>query len=177
MKQRIESYSFTPKDSVFIDANIWLFLYSPLGRNDPRTAIYSASLKQILSAGTSVYIDVLVMSEFVNRFARFEWEMRGGLQAAGAFKAFRRSQDYRPVGQSIAAALKAIFKIANRLDSGFKSLLTETFLSEFEAANHDFNDHIIAGLCADNGLTLVTDDADFKEFDITILTANRRLAF
>ncbi|MCG9128943.1 hypothetical protein JT359_15240 [Candidatus Poribacteria bacterium] len=39
----------------------------------------------------------------------------------------------------------------------------------------DFNDQIIAEICKENGLILVTHDGDFKSQDITILTDNNYL--
>ena len=48
-------------------------------------------------------------------------------------------------------------------------------LDDYAVGGFDFNDQVIAQLCKDKGLTLITNDGDFKGQDVTILTANRRL--
>ena len=70
----IDQYTFSDTDEVLLDANIWLFVYGPqYSATDQRTAVYSDALKRMLSAKTRIFVDVLVLSEFVNSFARFSF--------------------------------------------------------------------------------------------------------
>jgi len=48
-------------------------------------------------------------------------------------------------------------------------------VDEYEKGNSDFNDQVLAELCKSKGLTLVTDDSDFADTGLTIVTANQRL--
>ncbi|MGH8547812.1 MAG: hypothetical protein ACRERU_04290 [Methylococcales bacterium] len=48
-------------------------------------------------------------------------------------------------------------------------------IDEYAAGDSDFNDQVIAELCKKRGLKLVTDDGDFGRYEISIVTANRRL--
>ena len=48
-------------------------------------------------------------------------------------------------------------------------------LDDLASGEFDFNDKIIAAHCTNLGLKLVTDDSDFKNFNIPIITANSRL--
>jgi predicted nucleic acid-binding protein len=52
----------------------------------------------------------------------------------------------------------------------------EADVSNFVGGSHDFNDLILARLCRQDNLILVTNDADFAAIEgLTIVTANRRL--
>ena len=48
-------------------------------------------------------------------------------------------------------------------------------IDEFEKADSDFNDQILAELCKRRNLKLVTHDADFRDRGLNILTTNPRL--
>jgi predicted nucleic acid-binding protein len=69
----IERHNFSRKEQLFLDANIWIYVYGPQGPNDRKNRIYSSALANILRANAAIYIDVLVLSEFVN--ATREWSM------------------------------------------------------------------------------------------------------
>jgi len=68
--QDIRSYVFSEKDHLFLDANVWLSVYGPQVSRRKGWDIYSAAWRDIRMAGSKVYIDFLVLSEFINRFAR-----------------------------------------------------------------------------------------------------------
>ena len=70
---RVDSYEFAESDALFLDTNIWLYVYAPQAPNDWRTRIYSKSLGKILTAKSKIFIDALVLSEFINRYARFAY--------------------------------------------------------------------------------------------------------
>lgn len=173
---RISAYRFRKTDHLIFDTNIWLFLYSPqYGPTDSRVRVYSAALKSVLAARSRILIDSLVLSEFMNAMARFVYNTLPEQTKPGDFKAYRRSPAFKPAAKGIADACRRILGHATRTDIGFPSLNIETVLSDYEAGNMDFNDQMLAELCKRNGLTLVTDDGDFKRLGLTILTENKRL--
>jgi len=71
--QNIKSYVFKPTDELLLDANIWLSVYAPRRPNDWRAAVYSRALSDMLLAQSRIYIDVLIISEFINAYARIEF--------------------------------------------------------------------------------------------------------
>jgi predicted nucleic acid-binding protein len=171
----IDRYLFNRSDKILLDTNVWLFIECPLAHHPTKTPAYSKGLSQMLSLGCGLYADVLVISEFINRYARLEHKLYCNATRPIDFKDYRKGLEYRPLSKSIATAVRKILQHAERLESEFSRLNVDELLSDFELGCHDFNDQVIAGLCRTHGLMLITDDADFKPFDIPILTANPRL--
>jgi len=175
--QNIDRYRFRPSDELLFDANIWLFLYGPSRPSHPKVAIYSGAFKQILAAKIRVFLDVLVLSEFVNRYARIRHNLLAR-QLSGIpqdFKQFRNTSFFKSIAQDIAADTKQILGNCTPVESGFATLDLDTLTTEFAAGNSDFNDLVLAELCRSKRFKLVTDDGDFKNKAITILTANPKL--
>ena len=70
--RRLGTYHFRETDRLLFDTNVWLFLYSPqYGPNDNRVRVYSAAVKSALTAHSHIFVDALVLSEFINAWARF----------------------------------------------------------------------------------------------------------
>lgn len=175
--QDITAYGFTNADKLFFDANIWLFIYGPQGNPaDTRPGTYSSALKNALLAHSQIMVDVLVVSEFVNRFAHIEYDIRHPNKNQRLnFKQYRNSADFKPVAQTIVLALRNILKFASRVESGLSTIDINTLLVEFNNGGHDFNDQILERLCISQNLKLVTDDRDFKGKGVDILTANQHI--
>ena len=191
---QVEQHNFTSKDKLFLDANIWLYLFCPQGSRSFWVDIYSNVFDRILDADSRIYIDVLVVSEFINTFARQEYELaKQGLELAkqecelteqeyelakshlNSFKSFRNSPDFDLIAQGIAAAAKQIMKHCSRVESCFTTLEMNDLLTNYDTGNFDFNDQVIIEICKSNDFTLITNDSDFKNQEISILTANPKL--
>jgi len=171
--QDIRSHTFTGSDSLFLDANVWLSVYGPQVSQRPASQAYSKAWRDIRMAGSNVYIDFLVLSEFINRFARIVM----GQSAAGEknFKRFRQSPRFGDVAKEIALNVKSILQRSNPLGITFDHVDMDALLLEFEAGQSDFNDEVFAAFCKEKGFTLVTHDGDFRGKGIPILTANQHL--
>jgi predicted nucleic acid-binding protein len=172
----IKDYEFQPTDNLLMDANVWLMLYGPQG--DPssyRTRVYSDAFKRMLSARSTIHIDVLVTSEFINSYARLEWRLAIKRGLGAEFKEFRDSDEFPPVAQRIAADAKLLLQRCQCIESGFSTSDIAGVLTEYETGRKDFNDQMLADMCTRSGLILVTNDADFKASGPTVLTANKRL--
>ena len=168
--ERISRYHFTSQHKLFLDANIWLYLYGPKEHSSYWVEVYSEAFNRILKAESDVYIDVLIVSEFINRFARDEWEL--SKLYPESFKIFRNSLEFEAIAQGIAAAVKRIMRYCIQIESGFRSLKIENLLDDFANGKYDFNDQVITEFCKNNGLTLVTHDGDFDPGKLHILTEN-----
>lgn len=172
----ITGYQFSAADKLFFDANVWLFIYSPQYRpSDQRAGLYSAAYKRILEVQCRIFVDALILSEFVNVLARLAFHSLPSPQKPQDYKAFRRSPAFKPVARSIADACRRIVEACTRIESGFASVDVDVLLERYEGGKADFNDQILAQLCNRQGLTLVTDDGDFRDSGLQIVTANRRL--
>ena len=166
----VRHYNFTPQDKLFLDANIWFYLYGPQQLGNRWARIYSMVFNDILNAKSRIYIDVLIVSEFINSYARLKWKLAAS--HIKSFKDFRNSSYFKPVAQDIAADAKRVVDHCSRIESGFATLAIDDLLTEYAAGNSDFNDQVITELCKKNGLTLITNDRDFRSQEIQILTAN-----
>lgn len=173
----INGYAFSDQDNLFFDTNIWLYLYGPQGNpGDPVTQTYSQALARAMHAKSRIWIDVLIVSEFVNRFARIEYDIQyPNKSQRPSFKHFRNNPVFKPIAQAIVGAVRNIIKFTARTESGFATVDIDTLLSEFETTPSDFNDQILVRLCNANSLQLVTHDFDFKGKGVNILTANPRI--
>jgi predicted nucleic acid-binding protein len=169
----IASYKFSASDELLLDTNIWIFVYGPQKPGNAKAAAYSQALAKILAARSQIYIDVLIVSEFINTYARLKWKIVA--PHITDFKAFRRSQDFKPVAQDIAADVKQLLKHCARVENGFESLAIDALIDEYAAGDSDFNDQILTALCKRKRLKLVTDDGDFRGQGIPVVTANRKL--
>lgn len=166
----IETYEFTNKNKLLFDTNIWFYLYAPQGKPNKQTDVYSQAFANILKARSDIFIDVLILSEFINRYAR----QREPAESKG-FKSFRKSQEFRAIAVEIANISRRILDCSQRVSNRFDLIDAKVLLTEFENNRPDFNDQILVEICKSHDFMLVTDDADFKDCDCTILTANRKL--
>ncbi len=169
----VGQHNFSSKDKLFLDANIWMFFFGPQNPRDPWVGVYSQAFSRILTAKSPIYIDVLIVSEFINTYARQKWQHVA--PEVQEFKKFRRSSDFQPIAQDIASDVKRILQYGSQIESGFAMLEMDDLLDDFSTGAFDFNDQVITELCRREGLTLITHDGDFKNSGIPILTANRKL--
>ena len=169
----VRHHNFTSKDKLFLDANIWLYLFSPREPADRWKQIYSEVFERILKANSRIYVDVLVLSEFINAYARTKW--RAAAPHIRSFKDFRSGRGFKPVAEDITASVKEIVSHCSRIESGFTTLPINDLLADYITGDFDFNDQVITELCKSNGFTLITNDSDFNTQEIPILTANPSL--
>lgn len=175
-RRDIATHQFKKEDPIFFDANIWIYILGPQGApNDARTRTYSAAFNRLIKAECKLYIDVLVLSEFANRYARLEYATRDANGQYVDYKAFRNSQDFAEVAQAIADSMRRILEHSIPIESGFSDLNHSAFASQLENGSCDFNDMVITALCVSNSFFLVTHDSDFEDEDVSILTANGKL--
>ena len=170
-----KSYNISRNDALLIDANIWIYLYGPQAPKDPKSRDYSNVLAKILKAKCSIFLDVLILSEFINRYSRSKCWLEKGSSDPTTFKRYRQSSDFKPVAKEIADAVRRILKHCECIESDITSIDMSTLLTDYESKCPDFNDQVLAELCKSRSLKFVTHDGDFKDYDITVLTTNRRM--
>lgn len=171
----IDTYEFAETETLFVDTNIWLYIYAPQAPRDWKPRIYSKALSKILAAKSQIFIDVLVLSEFINRYARLDFNLRRIAGLAVDFKEYRKSPDFKPVAKDIEISVRHVLKHCQRTESGFSACDIESLLAKFGEGESDFNDQLMVDLCRGKGFKLITHDQDFKDCGLTVLTANGRL--
>ena len=168
----LKRYNFGSHDRLFLDANIWLYVYAPQKPKNYWVNVYSKAFERILAAKSCIYIDILVVSEFINTYAKIKWNINA---TSESFKTFRNSDDFKPIAQEIADNTKRVLGHCSRIENDFKTVKIDDLLNDYATGDFDFNDQMITDLCKRKGLKLITNDGDFKDQGIPILTANSKL--
>ncbi len=169
----VEKYNFTAGDELFLDTNVWLFINGMQNFSDSRVPIYSSAFHRILEAQSRIYIDILIVSEFINAYAKQKWRLAG--KSKVKFKTFRDSPAFKSIAQEIVEDVKRVLSHCSYIESRFEASDVGVLIDEYARGGADFNDLCIKELCRREGLKLITDDGDFSGQEISVLTANRNL--
>lgn len=175
----IRSYSFGPEDRLFFDTNIWLEISNPFANaHGEKARVYSKAYQEIIHKGIKIFIDICVISEFINRCARLrfeQWKEENSNSAQVSFKTYRATDDYTETIRAVENAAQSFMADCAPLNTPFSHSALRRLISECGNSRHDFNDLLIAEVCKAHKLTLVTDDGDFRDLPIPILTYNSNL--
>lgn len=163
---KLKDFAYLSDKDVFVDANVLIYLFWPTGQLSYESN-YARVFSNLIRQGNNLYVDFLVISEVVNRVLRIEHQK---LNSNQKFKDFRNSQYgkevvndiYLIVQNNILRSFKIIGKSFNKSD-------IEGFLIVDQI---DFVDKATISICTENNLVLLTNDRDFKNSGIDILTSN-----
>ena len=111
----LSSYSFSSDEQILVDTNVWLYLF-PAPGNPPYNFAqqYSTAFANLVSAQAQPVIDPMVLSEYLNRYIRIEWE--GNYRSLyPKFKGFRKSQDFSAVVSTAETFAKRILSFCKSI--------------------------------------------------------------
>jgi predicted nucleic acid-binding protein len=168
----IENYDFPAGKDYFFDTNIWLYIYGPISWPDQMSDAYSRTLKKIRNSEGTIYINCMIISEFINAFSRIEFKQQTDFTR---FKEFRNSLAFRAIAQDIAYNVRKILKSTLTCDPELQAIDIPEVMDLFEQGKYDFNDLLFAQICRGKDMVFVTHDKDFSELGVEILTANEKL--
>jgi len=151
---------------IFVDANILIYLFWPTGSHHFEQN-YARVFRTLLTQGNPLYIDFLVISEVINRVLRIEHLK---LNSNMSFKNFRDSQDGKDTLDDIHTIIKG--NILNRFNVEGKIFNNQEMENLMVINDLDFVDKATVSLCAEKSLVLLTNDRDFKNSGLDILTGN-----
>lgn len=169
----INNFTPVPSDNFFFDNNVWIFLFCPIGNHDKnKQKRYSCFLQQIMSSKATIWVNGVVLSEFINTSLRLDfnlWKQNANIVSPDFKKDYRQTIRYKSTIQSIISAVTQILKISEKCTDNFNALdLNNIFNNLF---NIDFNDLCYVELCKCTKYKLVTDDHDFDNIkdNITVI--------
>lgn len=171
----LSSYSFSSDEQVLVDTNVWLYLF-PAPGNPPQSFAqqYSTAFANLVSAQAQPVLDPMVLSEYLYRYIRLEWE--GNYKSRySKFKDFRNSSDFSPIASVVEKTAKKILSFCQIHSVPANELDLSQALSDFSAGGEDFNDALLVDVCKKRNLKLMTNDGDFQDGGIEVLTTNPRL--
>lgn len=171
----LSSYTFSSNEQVLVDTNVWLYLF-PAPGNPPHNFAqqYSTAFANLVSAQAQPVLDPMVLSEYLNRYIRLEWEGNYRTQYL-KFKDFRNSPDFSAVALAAETFARRILSFCQIHSIPADELDLSLALAEFSAGGVDFNDALLVDICKNRNLKLMTNDGDFQDGGIEVLTTNRRL--
>ena len=91
------------------------------------------------------------------------------------FKTFRASADFKNIAIEIAVNIRKIVRFSKICNHELSDIALFEVSDDFENGIYDFNDLIITEICKDKNLILVTDDGDFKDSNIEVVTVNNKM--
>lgn len=160
---------------VFFDANILLYLYwsTNLSWQERYSQVYS----KLIDQNNPFVLHYVVISEFINRAIKIEYSnylRENNITSKDfSYKSYRDSEAGKEVQNDVYTLVKSIlleqFEIVNK---NLNQIEIEAML---EVDNLDFSDKLINQVCKDNNYVLLTNDRDFKDTGIDILTLNRNI--
>ena len=176
----VNTYNPNENDKLFFDANIWMYLFCPIG-GYKRDAVkkYSGLLKRVIQSRASIFISSLVLSEFFNAYTRLEFNILKRKDSASYQdfkKDFRKTDRYKELVTSIKTIIKTkILVLSKRISDKFEDIDLDKVFENIEEA--DFNDNYYKTLLSGEGIKIVTNDYDFGKVDdaISVITANPKL--
>lgn len=158
-----KDYRITSSDLFFFDNNIWMFLYAPIGNYaQAKQNAYGNLLDYIIERKRPIFINSLIISEFVNANLRGEyeiWKMKPENAHASKYKEnFLKSAVYDSSLKSILAALKSILSITTKGNDNFNAINLDHVFNEMTSC--DFNDSYYLQYSNLGNYIIVTDDGD-----------------
>lgn len=158
---------------IFFDANILISIYFTISPTDWAQKNYSRVFSKLIAAENKLTFDVTIVSEVINRALRMEYKThlrKNNIKDAEfSYKNFRDSQE----GMSAWVRTNTIIR-----DTIFPNFAitgkcwTKADMNFLLTQQGDFNDQLIADICREKRFILLTNDADFKNADLEILSLN-----
>ncbi len=177
MSKKISLNSYTPNgdDKIFIDANIWLYLFCPIGnyKHDIVNG-YNKLFFKLLNSKCAIYTTSMILSEFFNVYCRidFAYKKKEARNKNLDYKNdFRNTSYFQSLTENICDIINnKILKYSIRLNDEFNNIDIENIL--ISDNNFDFNDKYHAQLCESNNIKILTNDHDFLNLsnNIEIIT-------
>lgn len=168
-KYKLQDVSHLNGRDIFFDANVLIYLFWPTGQHFFEKN-YARVFRNLLRQGNNLFVDFLVISEIINRIERIEHKKSN---PTIEFKTFRDSQDGKDVVNDIYIIVEnEILKRFNIIGRTFDKQDIQNYLVVDEL---DFVDKAIVSLCKENMLVLLTNDKDFRNTDIDVLSGNPKL--
>lgn len=172
-KYRLQDVAQLKGRDIFLDANILIYLFWPTGQYNYEQN-YARVFSNLLRQRNNLFVNFLVISEIVNKAIKTEYEKHllthSLTKAQLRYKYYRNSQDGQDALNDIYIIVKD--EILSRFNIIGKSFDKQDIENSLIVDELDFVDKATVALCKENALVLLTNDKDFKNADLDILTDN-----
>lgn len=163
-------HKFNSDDKVIVDTNVLMYVYCPLNSKgyESLSSHYSDTLQKLADAKASIFVNSLIVSEFINRWLRLDCRKKG-VDLQDFKRVYRSSNDYTNTMRMILKQLKNFYLQCNaqNLDDNFSVFNIQSSYTQFPKS--DFNDIIIAENAKINGCKVLTQDGDFAQYGVNVI--------
>jgi hypothetical protein len=148
--QSLKTYTPLSSDVFFFDNNVWILLFCPIGNVDIKLQnIYSKFLQQVDQRKCTIFINSLILSEFANRYLRFDYNF-WVKSAANVGKDFKRdytvTKRFSDTSNEVKLAINKIMTFSQKCNDEFTYSNFNNIISNFGKV--DFNDSYYVELCS-----------------------------
>ena len=163
---------------VFVDANVIIYWNWAIAGSKQLEIDYSSIYQELIKQKNKLFVDFLVISEVVNKMmrerhnAKILLEQKSNKNFRLSYKQFRNSNEGQQILDNIYTILKTQIEDFNIVGKSFSE---DDIINFLNVDNLDFNDKGILQMCQENNFVLLTNDEDYKNSDIDILTCNRQI--
>ena len=178
----LAKYNFKPKERILLDANIWILLQSFLStasdeKLDGRFVKYSAVFYKLVKSKAIIFIDLLVLNEYLHHYTRVEWRnhRENYPKKYPKYKNFRDSDEFQNAISTASQFARKIIELGKLHSIPADKINISQALDSFSSGGIDFNDAILTDICKQSNFKIITDDVDFKYGGIDVLTLNSKL--
>ncbi len=154
---------------IFFDANVLIYIFWPTASHNWEQ-YYASAFAKLLKQKNTLVVDFISISEFINRAMRIEHDKFINEKHYLSYKTYRNSD----AGQQVLTDIFTIIRenIFMRFEVVAHRFFKPDILKLLEVDNLDFADKSIVEICIINQYVLLTNDADFINSDLEILTSN-----
>lgn len=178
---RLRDINAMSNAKIFFDANVWIFICGNTGPSDHYSTNrirYSEAYKNILKSNNTIVTDIMVLSEFINRYLRLSYNLYK--EENNKPKNYEYKKDYRKTADYKNALKEVFYIVKTKIIAKSKSQICNeqytqkslTALMDADNREMDFNDAHIAHICKENNMYLLTKAGDFKNADMNIISSN-----
>ena len=168
---RTKDISKIAERGVFFDTNVLIYLFGDVPPTEKNW--YSSLFKKLLAQRNPLYIDIIVISEFINVWLSRKYQNAiDNRQFTGTRKDFRDTDDGQ---QAMEDSCNEVKTILDQFQLTSQNWSKQNIIELLMVNNSDFNDKLITKICRNNNLILLTNDVDFAHVPIDILTTKKEL--
>ena len=164
------SHLVEEKNKYIVDTNILIYLYgdTALKTETKKVKILYEKYNKALNLGCKVYIQAVVISEFINRWHKLEFDKIKRLEKNYKLnykKNYRDTEKYKENNEFIMKTIKdSILSRCIMINDNFNDEDKEKLFADNEG--QDFNDVLIINIANKNGCYLLSADIDAKKIVI-----------
>ncbi len=174
---KIDSLLSLKNKKILLDANIWIYIFCEIGESSTfYVNKYSKGFFILLKSKNKIYTDLTILSEFINRYLRiafFNYKKREKLGAFDYKKDYRRTTDYEEAWTTVCDIVRNKILSKSKIVNSEYDLSSIKKLLRKDQFGTDFNDNHIVNLCENENMFLMTNDADFKNTNLNVITENK----